>query len=172
VLTHLRRTALTIAVTLGTLAGITLISQPATAAPAAPHSASGDFVAAVDFASLTARDVRGNKCEFTVNGTLTFSGTLAGPATGTTTAVIFAPCSQATTTPPGTFFDVFHFEGTFTGTVKGEPATGPLTYSGITRVGGAIDATVILGGGDARAVLRADAIVAVGGSYSGVARNR
>ncbi|MGA8047261.1 MAG: hypothetical protein WCA30_13450 [Dermatophilaceae bacterium] len=130
----------------------------------------GDFVASVDFSSLQVRDVRGDKCEFTVNGTLSFSGPVEGDAVGTTTAVIFAPCESALAAPPGTFFDVFRFEGTFTGEVLGEPTTGTLSYAGVTRVGGAIDATVILEGDDARAVLRADAQVAVGGTYSGVAK--
>ena len=136
----------------------------------AARPAAGAFTAAVDFSSLVARDVRGNKCEFTVNGTLTFTGTLEGTAQGTTRAVIFAPCSSATTSPPGTFFDVFAFGGTFTGTVNGVPVGGDLTYAGITRVGGAIDAKIILTGDGARAVLRADAVVAVGGTYRGVAK--
>lgn len=146
------------------------VSTPA--AGKAAHRAAGDFTAVVDFPTLTARDVRGNKCEFTVDGTLTFAGTLDGAAEGTTTAVIFAPCSEATTTLPGTFFDVFRFEGRFTGTVNGLPATGKLSYAGITRVGGEIDAVILLNGGRAKAVLRADATVAVGGSYSGVAGAR
>jgi hypothetical protein len=130
----------------------------------------GDFLASVDFSSLQVRDVRGDKCEFTVNGALSFSGAVDGDAVGTTTAVIFAPCDSALANPPGTFFDVFRFEGAFTGEVLGEPTTGTLSYAGVTRVGGAIDATVILDGNDVRAVLRAEAQVAVGGTYSGVAK--
>jgi hypothetical protein len=132
--------------------------------------AEGDFVAAVDFSSLQARDVRGNKCEFTVDGTLTFSGTVDGTADGVTTAVIFAPCADALANPPGTFVDVFEFEGRFEGDVLGSPASGSVRYAGITRVGGGIDALITLRGEDARAVLRADARVAVGGTYRGVAR--
>lgn len=132
--------------------------------------AEGDFVAAVDFSSLQAIDVRGNKCEFTVNGTLTFSGTLDGAAVGTTTALIFAPCAQALAAPPGTYRDVFRFEGDFTGLVLGEATNGPLSYAGITRVGGDIDAIVHLDGDTARAVLRADAQVGIGGTYAGVAK--
>src|SRR5690606_2528962 len=106
----------------------------------------GDFIATVDFASLQARDVRGNKCEFTVNGTLTFTGTVEGDAVGTTTAVIFAPCEDALAAPPGTYVDLFRFDGDFTGEVLGEPTSGSLSYAGVTRVGGVIDATVILDG--------------------------
>jgi hypothetical protein len=129
----------------------------------------GAFVANVDLASISLRDVRGNKCELTVNGTLTFSGTLAGAANGTTTAVIFAPCTEVALTPPGTFFDVFRFEGTFDGTVDGSTASGSLTYAGITRPGGAIDAQITLRG-NATAVLRADAVVLRGGTYTGIVK--
>ena len=129
--------------------------------------AEGTFVASVDFASLQARDVRGNKCEFTVDGTLTFSGTVEGIARGVTTAVIFAPCAEALAAPAGTYFDVFEFDGEFTGEVLDRPASGPLRYSGVTRVGGEIDALITLRAPDARAVLRADAQVAVGGTYQG-----
>ena len=134
------------------------------------QAAEGEFVVSVDFSSLQARDVRGNKCEFTVNGTLSFSGTVAGDAVGTTTAVIFAPCAEALASPPGTYLDVFRFEGDFTGDVLGEPAAGPLSYAGLTRVGGAIDATVLLDVYDARAVLRSDSQVALDGTYTGIAK--
>lgn len=139
--------------------------------------AEGAFTADVTFPPVAVNDVRGNKCELVVNGALTFGseGTLVGEAVGVTTAVIFAPCKEATdfaNNPPGTFFDVFRFVGDFDGTVAGEPTTGPLTYAGITRVGGHIDALIRLRGDAATAVLRADATVAVGGVYDGVARVR
>lgn len=98
------------------------------------------------------------------------TGTLDGSAVGTTTAVIFAPCADALANPPGTYLDVFRFEGDFSGEVLGEAVTGPFSYAGVTRVGGDIDATMVLDGDAARAVLRADAQVAVGGTYSGVAK--
>jgi hypothetical protein len=145
--------------------------RPPGASSTAAVPAAGDFVASVDFHSLQAREVRGDKCEFTVQGALTFSGTVEGTADGTTTAVIFAPCAQALAAPPGTYRDVFAFEGQFTGEVLGDPAAGVLRYAGVTRVGGAIDAGIVLTGDDVRAVLRADAQVAVGGSYRGVARS-
>src|SRR5699024_5274382 len=102
--TFLGRATLTIAIAAGLLTG-----SAAHAAGPPDHAgdghgarpASGSFTAAVDFASLEARDVRGNKCELTVDGALTFTGSLAGVAEGTTTALIFAPCAQATTAPPG-----------------------------------------------------------------------
>ena len=168
----LRRTTLVGGAALSILAGaVATVPVALAAAPQAPDAA-GTFTADVDFSTLTASDVRGNKCEFTVNGTLTFTGTLVGAADGTTTAVIFAPCADATTNPPGTFFDVFRFEGTFTGSVDGSPVTGPLSYAGVTRVGGVIDALILLHGDQGRAALRADAEVAVGGSYTGVAQAR
>jgi hypothetical protein len=165
--THRARTFTTTLMTM-------LLLVPATAAVADPgtgaEEAEGSFVASVDFSSLRAEDVRGNKCEFTVDGTLTFSGDVTGEAVGTTTAVIFAPCADALASPPGTYLDVFRFEGSFSGNVLGVPTEGTLSYAGVTRVGGGIDATVILDGEDARAVVRADAQVAVGGTYAGVAR--
>lgn len=173
--THLRRglagggVATAVLLATGTGAHAVTETMTPTTGPGA-QTVDGDFVASVDFSSLATRDVRGNKCEFTVNGTLSFSGPVEGDAVGTTTAVIFAPCDSALAAPPGTFFDVFRFEGAFTGDVLGEPTTGMLSYSGVTRVGGAIDATVILDSDDARAVLRTDAQVAVGGAYAGVAK--
>lgn len=135
----------------------------------APVAAAGEFTALVDFTSIRLSDAPGGKCVLTVNGTLVFSGTLQGDAVGTTTAMVSAPCSEVASTPPGTYFDVFRFEGAFTGTVDGANASGDLTYSGVTHEGGAIDALVTLRG-DAEAMLRADAIVAQGGTYTGVAR--
>lgn len=164
----LRRTSVLGGVCLSILAGG--VASPASAADQAAQPGSGTFVAAVDFSTLTVHDVRGHKCEFTVDGRLTFSGTLDGAADGTTTAVIFAPCAEATTAPPGTFFDVFRFEGTFVGDVDGSPSSGALSYAGVTRVGGAIDATILLHGDRTLAALRAQARVAVGGAYTGVAR--
>lgn len=133
-------------------------------------NASGDYTAVVDLASLVPRAVGSNRCEFQVQGTLIFEGTVTGEADGTTTALIFAPCAEATNNPPGTFKDVFRFQGSFAGTVAGVPTTGPLTYAGVTRAGGAIQAVIRLSGDDARAILRTEnARVLVGGGYRGVA---
>ncbi|WP_256842173.1 hypothetical protein [Ornithinimicrobium cryptoxanthini] len=172
--THTARATVVTAVAATCLLGLPLgaaATGPATptATRGAQH-AEGDFLASVDFSSLQARDVRGNKCEFTVNGALTLTGTVTGEAVGVTTAVIFAPCADALASPPGTYFDLFRFEGDFTGEVLGESVSGPLSYAGRTLVGGAIDAIIFLDGDDARAVLRADAQVAVGGTYAGVAK--
>ena len=52
---------------------------------------------------------------------------------------IFAPCEEATTSPPGTYVDHFSFQGSADGTVHGASATGTVSYSGITRPGGEID---------------------------------
>jgi hypothetical protein len=142
---------------------IGVVSAPAPAA-AAP-GASGSFVAAVDFATLQLVPAPGG-CELTVSGTIYFSGTLEGAAPGTTTALVFAPCSLVAAAPPGAYVDVFRFTGTFTGEVDGVAATGPLTYAGVTQAGGAIDAVITLTGATS-AVLRADAQVAVGGTYTG-----
>jgi hypothetical protein len=152
-------------------AAVTMVQPDAARAPAAERvDAAGAFAADVDFSSLVTRDVGNSKCEFQVDGTLTFSGTLEGEASGTTTALIDAPCPEALSNPPGTFRDVFRFEGDFAGTVDGVPATGDLSYAGVTRPGGSIDANIRLRADQAMATLRTvEARIAVGGTYRGVA---
>lgn len=115
-----------------------------------------------------ARPVFGGLCELEVDGSLTFAGTIEGVATGTTTALVFAPCDEVLSAPLGTFADVFRSEGRFTGTVAGRPASAALTYTGVSAAGGEIQAAIVLDGG-ARAVLRVEAELAGGGSYTGVA---
>ena len=62
--------------------------KPAAAGAAPASPADGSFVAAVDFATLTAAPAaNGAHCELTVQGALTFDGTLVGTAEGTTIAV-------------------------------------------------------------------------------------
>jgi hypothetical protein len=135
--------------------------------------AAGSFTALVDFSTLAASDVARSKCAFQVEGTLAFTGTLDGVARGRTTALIDAPCSEALSNAPGTFRDLFRFDGDFAGTVDGAPTTGPLSYAGVTRPGGSIDAGIVLRGDSATAALRAiDARLAVGGRYRGIAVNQ
>jgi hypothetical protein len=161
--------ALTSAAVVSPAANAATAGAPAAAVSAqAVHPAAGTFTAQVDFATISLREVGDSKCLLTVQGVLTFTGTLKGAATGTTSALIFATCAQVAATPPGTYFDLFRFQSTFRGTVKDVRVTGRLTYAGITRVGGAIDAAILLDGDRADAALRADAEVAVGGSYTGV----
>lgn len=153
------------------------VGGPATAAGPEASKGAGNGKAMKAEGSFTVGDVtfgapesvKGDKCKLTVNGTLHFTGDLAGAAVGTTTAVVFATCAEATTAPPGTYFDVFRFKGDFDGTVFGEEATGTLTYAGVTKPGGAIKARIKLRG-DAWAVLRAKAQVLVGGDYTGKAK--
>jgi energy-converting hydrogenase Eha subunit A len=159
----MRRTTSVAAVVVA-LAG-TVLAGPASAAPSPP--AEGTFTVAVAFPTAVFEDVGDRVCRVSIDGTLIFEGTLDGIATGTLSALVLAPCSQAQTTPPGTSRDVFRFRGTFSGTVDGAPTTGALTYAGVTRVGGAIDATILLRG-QPRAALRADATAGVGGTYAGV----
>ena len=108
--------------------------------------------------------------QIVVQGQLTFSGTLEGVAEGTTTALIDAPCAEATDPANlGAFRDVFRFNGTFSGTVDGVPATGRLTYAGVTRPGGSIDAHIRLRADGAKAMLHTvTAQLGVGGTYRGV----
>lgn len=137
-------------------------------APTPARLAVGDLSVSVDLASAQVRDLRGGRCELRVDGTLTFTGTVVGAADGTTTATILAPCALALTTPPGTYPDRFSFDGDFTGEAAGVPVAGPVVYRGLTRTGGTVDATVLLDGFQARAVLRVDALVGVGGTYRGL----
>ena len=127
--------------------------------------AAGGFAAQVDFTTLSLTP-RGRNCLLVVDGQLVFSGTIEGTAVGTTRALVFAPCEAVATTPPGTFRDVFRSELEFTGTVDGEPASAHVMYTGGVEPGGAIDGRLIFSNGVA-GVLDADAIVAVGGTYSG-----
>jgi hypothetical protein len=126
---------------------------------------SGQFVAQVDFSSLTLTP-RGNNCRLEVRGQLVFSGAIQGVATGQTSALVFAPCELVATTPPGTFRDVFKSELVFEGTVNGEPAHANLLYMGQVEPGGQIDGRLIFSNGIS-GELAAQAIVAVGGDYSG-----
>ena len=80
--------------------------------------------------------------------------------------LVFAPCEEVATTPPGTYRDVFRSELEFTGTVDGEPASAKVLYQGGVEPGGEIDAHLIFSRGVA-GVLDADARVAVGGDYRG-----
>src|SRR4051794_38352267 len=87
-----------------------------------------------------------------VQGRLIFSGTLDGVAEGVTMALIDAPCAQALRPNNlGAFRDVFRFEGTFTGHAAGVDASGYLTYAGVTRPGGSIDANIKLRANPAKA---------------------
>ena len=162
------------------LVSLGMTAQAATTTPHRPSSAltasarqvdaTGDFQASVDFSTLVTRPVGMMKCEFSVQGTLTFTGTVVGVASGTTAALIDAPCPEALTNPPGTFRDVFRFEGQFSGTVAEVPVDGRLSYAGVTRPGGSIDATILVRAEGARAALRTiDARLGEGGAYRGVA---
>lgn len=174
------RTASTLSVT-----AFLLLAGTPTVAAAAPgpgvgstsarqQPASGEFTAVLDPTSLQPTPVGERKCRLQVQGTLLFTGTLAGTAEGQTTALIDAPCPEVLANPPGTFSDVFRFEGVFTGDVAGVPVTdADLDYAGVTRAGGQIDANLRLRDEGAQATLRTtDAQVAVGGTYRGIAVTR
>lgn len=140
-------------------------SSAVAASSGGPVQASGNFQALVDFTSLTLTP-RGRNCLLQVKGELVFTGTIQGSGTGQTSALVFAPCSQVATTPPGTFRDVFKSELTFNGTVNGQPASANVLYMGSVEPGGHIDGRLVFSNGVA-GVLNVDARVAVGGSYSG-----
>jgi hypothetical protein len=140
-----------------------LSAQRATAST--PVQTAGTFAVTIDFSKVTLTP-RGENCLLQVPGQAVFQGTIVGTGSGITSALEFAPCSQVAINPPGTFPDVFHFDGDFTGTVAGVPATANLRYMGRVQVGGAIDGRFVFSNGVA-GELDVDAIVAVGGSYSG-----
>lgn len=148
--------------------GLWMLSTAAPLSANGKISAAGSFDADVDFSTLTLTPV-GPNCLLEVQGQLKFSGTLKGVATGVTQALVLAPCSAVAESPPSAFKDVFKFESQFEGTVNGESVSGELTYQGITEVGGAIKANILLKNG-LKGNLKADSIVAVGGSYEGFVR--
>ena len=134
--------------------------------PARRVQASGHYDAVVDFSSLTLTP-RGRNCLLEVDGTFFFTGTIQGRAAAHTRALVFAPCADVATTPPGTYRDVFTSRAVFEGTVNGEPAHANLLYAGETKVGGAIDAHLVFSNGLAGALDAVNARVAVGGDYRG-----
>jgi hypothetical protein len=139
----------------------------ADAANAASHvTVSGQYDALVDFTTLTLTP-RGNNCLLEVAGQLEFTGTIQGTATGRTSALVLAPCADVASNPPGTFGDTFKSDLVFEGTVNGEPATANLRYVGQVKPGGSINARLIFTGGVTGSVDTQNAVVAVGGDYSG-----
>ena len=136
------------------------------AAAAHQVEAAGDFDAIVDFTTVSFTP-RGSNCLLVVEGALVFTGTIEGTASGVTSALVFAPCEDVSTTPPGTYRDVFRSELEFEGTVNGGELThAKVLYQGGVEVGGEIDAHIIFSNGIA-GVLDASAIVAEGGTYRG-----
>ena len=126
---------------------------------------SGHFDAIVDFSTLTLTP-RGSNCLLQVEGELVFTGTIEGTATGQTSALVFAPCADVATSPPGTYPDVFKSELEFEGTVDGEPARANVLYMGRVQPGGQIEGRLILSNG-VQGRLAVEAQVAVGGEYRG-----
>jgi hypothetical protein len=139
------------------------IQAPISAAQ--PTQTSGTFEANVDFSTVTLTP-KGQNCLLTVQGQLVFHGTIEGTANGTTSALEFGPCSEVAVNPPGTFADVFQFEGDFVGTVAGQPAQSTVRYMGRVAVGGTIDGRFEFSNGLA-GELDVTARVAVGGEYQG-----
>jgi hypothetical protein len=128
-------------------------------------SAEGAFTAIIDFFSFTFTPV-GNKCLLEVDGVLFFTGTLEGDAYGTTRALVFATCDEAASNPPGTFQDLFRSELVFEGKVNDIETIADMTYQGITEVGGEIKGRMMLSNG-LKGMLKVDALVVLGGSYTG-----
>src|SRR5690606_33933190 len=85
---------------------------------AGPTAVSGEFAAIIDPSTFTFTP-RGQNCRLTVDGALVFSGSIEGAATGTTSALVFAPCDEVAAAPPGAHPDVFQSRLHFVGTVNG-----------------------------------------------------
>ena len=141
------------------------LSTASAPASSGPVQAAGHFDAIVDFSTVSLTPKGGN-CLLQVKGQIVFSGTIQGTATGQTSALEFGPCSVVAVNPPGTFPDVFKSVATFSGTIAGRPAKSNLLYMGRVQVGGAIDGRFVFSNGVA-GDLKVNAIVAVGGDYSG-----
>lgn len=139
-----------------------VMAVPASAAPPVPVN--GTFTAVVN--SITPHPTPGdNHCLLEVDGELIFNGDLEGTASGTTQALVFAPCAEAQTNPPGTFPDVFKSELELTDPESGEHIA-DIIYQGKTQAGGEIKAVMHFSNG-LKGTLKVEAVVAVGGSYSG-----
>lgn len=128
-------------------------------------SVQGTFEVEVDFDTIKLTPA-GSNCFLEIEGVLEFFGTLAGEASGKTTALIFAPCEVVAVSPPGTFRDVFMSQLVFEGTVNDHPVTTDMTYQGQVEEGGDITALIRFANG-LRGKVDVDGEVAVGGSYSG-----
>ena len=139
--------------------------HPSMTVTARRTAASGDFLATVDFSTVTFTP-RGRNCLLEIAGQLVFSGDIVGAAVGTTSALVFASCEAVSTTPPGTFRDVFRSELQFEGTVSGEQAQGSVMYQGGVQPGGQLEGRLLWSNGIS-GVLDVDAVVAVGGTYEG-----
>jgi hypothetical protein len=107
----------------------------------------------------------GANCLLAVQGTLTFTGRLAGEATATTRALVFGDCPAVETNAPGTFADIFRSALLFTGTIDGVAVANlEIIYQGRTAVGGAITGQLRLDNGR-DGVLAVEGMVAQGGDY-------
>lgn len=151
-------------------AGATTSAPSDAQPPASPTGvvpAQGSFTVELADEPPQVRPLIGGLCELRVNGSLTFTGTLEGVATGTTTAVVFASCDQVTQAPLGTYADVFRAEADFTGTVAGRPVSADLTYAGVSAAGGDIRGAIVLEG-EARGALAVEARLADQGAYAGL----
>ncbi len=130
--------------------------------------AQGDFTVEIDFSTLALQPV-GENCLITVEAIVNFTGTLEGIATARTRALALASCTDVSMLPPGAYDDVFTSAFEFAGKVDDRAIVADLTYRGRTALGGEIDAVFIPSNG-LKGRLFVDAIVAVGGSYSGFLR--
>ena len=136
--------------------------------PGSAGPAQGDLVVRVDPSTLRAEPVaQGTRGRLRAGVTITATGTVAGTAEGTTTAIVHAPCAAATSNPPGAFADTFRFTGAFHGEVLGSPTTAAVEYAGLTRPGGDVSAALVLHG-DVTVLAAVRARVGATGTYRGL----
>lgn len=128
--------------------------------------AEGTFEVSADFSTLIVTPV-GSSCVLQVEGSLEFRGTLEGSGSAQTRTLVFAPCEDVMSNPPGTFADVVTAYARFEGTVSGSPANTTVTYLGKTEEGGAIAGLMTVKGRNLTGLLDVAAQVAEGGSYDG-----
>lgn len=118
---------------------------------------------------MTFTQVGAQQCSIRLDGTLEFTGTLEGSASGTASALLFAPCEDALhpnnplRTYPDNFKSTLVFDGIFDGQ---EAVSADMIYQGHTFVGGEIRATMKLSNG-LKGILKVDAVVIQGGSNTG-----
>ncbi|TWP38336.1 hypothetical protein [Leekyejoonella antrihumi] len=147
----------------------TAAAPPSTHAPGSVGQTRGTIVVQLDPSTMQAVPAaQGTRYRLSVRVTLELSGTVDGKARGVTVATVDAPCAAAISTPPGTFADTFRFTGGFHGTVSGIRASADLEYAGVTRVGGAVSALLVLHNG-AAALATVQARAGDSGTYRGMA---
>lgn len=139
------------------------VALPSRALAAPPAPVSGSYTVALDSAAMT-RTARGGNCLVSAPMTLTFTGGVAGTATGTAIARVAGSCDQASLASARMVTATM----SFTGTINGAARSSGLVYRFTTTEEGTTRATIRLvrGGG----MLKVESATAQGGTYTGRVR--